>query len=172
MPILLFSCSLLPHGRPTLFLSYCLHCLLFLLCKIDLTTLSPRSLGFHRRVPHISKDVEVILRGGGGGAQKIFFWVASPVAVSPALPFPTIPYHASFSSFCPLWSPVLQPTSLQQPKRLIKRLCFFPLLYNFHKVTIHFLRGQKAAGCPTLNFSYHTVSSSSTPSPSLGKHTN
>jgi hypothetical protein len=36
-----------------------------------------------------------------------------------------------FSSFCPLWSLVLQPTSPQQPKRLIK-VYIFSLLYNFH----------------------------------------
>ena len=43
-------------------------------------------------------------------------------------PCPTIPHQ---SLPCPLWSPVLQPTSLQQPKRLIKRLCFFPCSTTF-----------------------------------------
>ena len=71
------------------------------------------------------------LKVGPWGAPKTSFWVASPVAVSPALPFPTIPYHAIFSSFCPLWSLVLQPTSPQQPKRLIERLCFFPCSTTF-----------------------------------------
>ena len=46
-------------------------------------------------------------------------------------PCPTIPHHAIFSSFCPLWSLVLQPTSPQQPKRLIERLCFFPCSTTF-----------------------------------------
>ena len=71
-------------------------------------------------VPHIGEPQSWAM-----GCAKNLLWLASPVAVSPALLFPTMPYHAIFSSFCPLWSLVLQPTSPQQPKRLSKVYVFF-----------------------------------------------